>query len=417
MQVRNNVRQRRRDRIQQLTGARSEGWRGAPEPPHDFAGEAAAPEFGMPEAVSQDGEFGRQAGPGGGAEAGPPIDTLRPEEGVDSLAGMDELFDTRQERPIPPAQSRIPAYRGPLADTEPDPEKWWKEKQRQERSRTSHTGLRDSLVPAGPPPAASPDPRLRSLWESASPSGSKPPGKGPIGSLPNLSSFGGLAGPPTWDDGPPGGSSGPFLSRIFRGLTMRLAVAAVLFGAVWGWLRLELPGNELVRGWTVRAVTEDMDFTAVEAWYERTFEGSSSFLPIFKQQDETQAVSAEWSREVTVPPLAGRILQTFAQDGEGIRLAAPAGTPVKAAHTGRVAEVTLDAKGLATIAIQHANGVETVYGNVDNAAVKKNDWVEVGRTLGELASSTSDGKGEGTLFFAVKQNGKTLDPAEVVPFD
>jgi len=163
-------------------------------------------------------------------------------------------------------------------------------------------------------------------------------------------------------------------------------------------------------------VTQDMDFDAVEAWYEKTFGGSPAFLPMFRHQQPSQAAIAEWSRDQTVPPLDGRVVQTFAQDGSGIRMAAPSGSPVKAVHSGRVTKVTTDNQGVATVWVQHPNQIVTEYSGVENPEVKPSDWVESGQTLGGLASPNREDGGEGTLFFAVVRSGKTIDPADVVPF-
>ncbi|MBN2984845.1 M23 family metallopeptidase [Cohnella algarum] len=210
------------------------------------------------------------------------------------------------------------------------------------------------------------------------------------------------------------------LGRFMKGLLIRTAIAGVLLAAAWAGLRLELPGSAEAKEWALDAVTRDMDFRAVEAWYGNTFGGSPSFLPSFRHQEQSRPVSAEWSRDAVVPPLAGRLVETFGEGGDGVRIAAEEGSPVAAVHTGRVTQVTADEEGAATISVQHANRVVTVYGNVIDPEVRPGDWVEAGQKLGELGTGrTGDGSlaGEGTLFFAIKQNGKTLDPAEVVPFD
>lgn len=214
---------------------------------------------------------------------------------------------------------------------------------------------------------------------------------------------------------PPGRSA---LSGLAAGLAVRTAVAAVLFGAVYAWFQSDWPGSKEARGWAADAVTRDMDFRAVEAWYERHFGGSPSFLPVFRNggKGEAQAVSGTWKRSEAVPPARGRIVQTFKQDGAGIRIAAEAGSDVLAAYEGRVASVASDNDGRATILIRHAGKTVTTYGNVSEPAVRVDDWVQAGQRLGAVPSPKNEG-GESLLYFSVKQDDQAVDPAEVVPFD
>jgi|HigsolmetaGSP12D_1036236.scaffolds.fasta_scaffold00336_12 stage IV sporulation protein FA len=317
MEVRKNVRQRRRARIRQLTGLKSDSWWQHPA--------------GLPIAE----ELGREPDP---SAPDPP----------------------QAEGPQPPAEALRQAE-SPRREMN-DPEQWWKERQRQ------LAGGRTWGVP----------------------------GRGSDDGL-----------PPLW----------PESFRAFaRGTAIRCAIALLLLAAAWGGLSLNVPGSDRFRLWAVQAVTQDMDFSAVEAWYARTFGGSPSFLPVFRHSSDAKSVSADWDRETTVSPVAGRIVQSFAQSGTGVRLAAPSGSVVRAVHAGRVMQVTGSGPEGSTVLVQHANRVVTIYGNVDQAEVKPNDWVEAGQALGRVRGA-GDGRGEGTLYFAVKQNGKTLDPADVIAFD
>ncbi|MCC3376912.1 M23 family metallopeptidase [Cohnella sp. REN36] len=316
------------------------------------------------------------------------------------------------------------------APEENDPELWWKERQRLQRENGGDWGriggIGGSYAGGRSPGEAAP----RSFEETGSPYSAHYPSAG--GASASDSGGGGAAGgrPPLgpWYGETPGrngpspgwGDDGAWpdpIRRLARGFAIRSVVALLVFAGVWGWFRLELPGSDEAQTWVAQAVTRDMDFAAVEAWYAKTFGGSPSFLPAFRHNSDAEAVSAQWSREETVPPIDGRVVETFAQSKSGVRLAAVAGTPVVAVHTGRVTQVTTGDNGLATILVQHTNRVVTVYGNVSEPAVQPNDWVEAGQTLGALARASDSPGGEGWLLFAVKQNGKTLDPAEVVPFD
>jgi stage IV sporulation protein FA len=212
------------------------------------------------------------------------------------------------------------------------------------------------------------------------------------------------------------GETGSGWSRFATGFALRLVLAAVIFSAAWIWFRSDLPYSREARAWTAQVVTQDMDFQAVQAWYEQTFGGSPSFLPMFRSQNEAREVFGGWKRSDAVLPVQGRVVQSYEQDGTGVRIAAPGDSRVKAVYGGRVMQVETDAEGKATVLIQHAGKIVTIYGNLQYPEVRAGDWVEAGDVLGSIPPP-QDARGESLLYFAVRQNGKTVDPAEVVPFD
>ena len=358
MQIRDNVRRRRRERIEQLLGQRpgerGAGFAEADEPTGTAGIRGIAGASGMESA----GASGA-AGTAGLSEA----------EGTGSFSWSDRR-DTVQDATVSaPVSFAVPETAKRRADDLPqlDPEKWWKEQQKQRyRTGPSWQGA-GGLTPASAPP-----------------------------------------------DEPSSGRS--FLSRLAGGFAVRLAISAVLFGAAWLWFRSDLPGSREAKAWTADAVTRDMDFQAVEAWYVQTFGGSPSFLPMFRSKGESQAVIGGWKRSEATRPVAGRIVRTFAEDGGGVRIAASGGSEVKAVYAGRVLQVAAEDGGKATVLVQHAGKTVTIYGNLDQPNVRANDWVEAGQSLGKVPAPR-DKSGESLLYFAVKQNGKNVDPAEVVPLD
>ncbi|RED64119.1 M23 family metallopeptidase [Cohnella lupini] len=208
-------------------------------------------------------------------------------------------------------------------------------------------------------------------------------------------------------------------NKLIRGFMVRLAMASVAFAGFWGWLKLEMPGSAETRDWVSSSVTRDMDFKAIEAWYGNTFGGSPSFFPFNLDEPDTKEVSVMLSPANTALPVKGSLVQSFAQNGTGVKVAAPSGSEVYAIYTGRVQQVTEDEGGV-TVLVEHENDVLTVYGNLEKSAVKPNDWVETGQLLGHLYVN-GEGLGQSDrevlLYFAVQQNGKALNPAEVVSFD
>ncbi|WP_373228539.1 peptidoglycan DD-metalloendopeptidase family protein [Cohnella sp.] len=347
MQTRENVRERRRERIQQIMEEQSR--------------EDIAKSHHISAGVSTIGST--QGLPNTGRRT---AEVIRSEP---DFADVIELKEVEGQKAQPFGVAKATRHQPPSSlvsiSQDPDPELWWKE--REKRAKESHGN-----------------------WQ-------------------------GLKGIPSTSEVPQAHTTRMFdFNKFMRGFTWRMVCAALLFSAVWGWFRLQLPGSDEAHKWMVSSVTRDMDFEAIEAWYGETFGGSPTFFPFNQDKSDTEAVTARITPQETKVPVVGRVIQSFAQSGAGVKVAAQGGSNVVSIFTGRVQQVTQDQDGGITILVQHPNRILTVYGSLGNAVVKTNDWVETGQILGQLEAF---GDREGVLYFAVQENGKTLDPAEVVTFD
>lgn len=218
---------------------------------------------------------------------------------------------------------------------------------------------------------------------------------------------------------PPIGPESNRGSRFMRQLRLQIIVSAVLFGAIWG--LFQLSGGMAESGQTVvtAALTDEFDFQTVEAWYDRTFAGSPAFIPLFGEETKQEATAVEGTPHSTLPivsPLPkSTLIKSFAQSLGGIELAGSPGSSVAAAETGQVILVTPDSGKGQTVVIQHAGGRQTQYGQLASTSVSKDDWVEAGDVIGDL--ETGSGSESGVLYFAVKEDGRFIDPTDVIPLD
>jgi stage IV sporulation protein FA len=338
MQIRDNVRERRRERIQQLIRQQSNEEKAkiiivGAEETESLKPESLKPESLKPESLKPE-----------------PLKPERERPHVD-VPRMDTAT-------LPPLSTRL----------ETDPELWWKE--REKKLRTDRAG-----------------------WQGLK--GLSPPSTSNRIDDPTLSFN---------------------LTKFLRGFAIRFIFSVFVFAAIWGWFKLEMPGSKDARKWMISSVTRDMDFQSIEVWYGQTFGGSPSFFPFNQGKSDTKEVSALLSPDDTAIPVTGTIIQSFAQNGTGVKVAATGGSDVLAIYTGRVQQVTKAQDGRITVLVQHQNHILSVYGNLEKALVKPNDWVETGQQLGQLTIIDA-GEGGGILYFAVQQNGKSLNPAEVVSFD
>ena len=105
-------------------------------------------------------------------------------------------------------------------------------------------------------------------------------------------------------------------------------------------------------------------------------------------------------------PVTGKIIRTYSKGrNEGIDISAPAGTPVTAAADGSVAAITSSADKVPIVVVRHADGLLTVYANVDNIRVKKGDSISRGQTIAELRQGDN-----AYVHFEVRNGFDSVDP-------
>ncbi|MWC28757.1 M23 family metallopeptidase [Paenibacillus sp. MMS18-CY102] len=227
-----------------------------------------------------------------------------------------------------------------------------------------------------------------------------------------------------WEAGPQGpqdpsvrlhtGGSG---SRLWRLLGLQFVASAIIFGAVWGMFKLQEGPAVKGQAFVTAALTSEINFKGVSDWYSRTFAGSPVFIPLFGDSDEVQTVGGGAQAEMAVvsPLPESSLVKSFAESLSGIELAGQSAEAVEAAETGQVILIAPDTGKGQTVVIQHAGGRQTHYGLLGDATVNKNDWVEAGDVIGHLRT-TDEGEAS-LLYFAVKQEGRYVDPTDVIPLD
>ena len=109
-------------------------------------------------------------------------------------------------------------------------------------------------------------------------------------------------------------------------------------------------------------------------------------------------------------PVSGTIIRSYKKGvNEGIDIGAPEGAAVLAADAGTVAAITKDTKGVAIVVIKHADGLLTVYTNVDTLLVKKGDAVTRGQEIAKVRAGTP-----AFLHFEVRKGLESVDPDDFI---
>jgi len=119
-------------------------------------------------------------------------------------------------------------------------------------------------------------------------------------------------------------------------------------------------------------------------------------------------------------PVEGRILYRFGRDTlpsggvirhNGIGIAAPAGTPVKAVESGKIILAQLMQTYGPSVLLDHGNGYYSFYSHLGSVSVKQGSPVTRGQVLGTVGGENTN---EGPhLYFEIRgESGVALDPAE-----
>ena len=83
---------------------------------------------------------------------------------------------------------------------------------------------------------------------------------------------------------------------------------------------------------------------------------------------------------------------------------------MRAADSGTVAAVTTDTSGGGIVVIKHNDGLLTVYTQMSNLTVSKDDTVSRGQVIGKVRSGNPS-----FLHFEVRRGLQSLDPTDYLP--
>jgi len=120
-------------------------------------------------------------------------------------------------------------------------------------------------------------------------------------------------------------------------------------------------------------------------------------------------------------PARGRVINNFGakvngSPSDGIDLAVPEGTQVRAADDGVVAYAGNELKGYGNLVlVRHSNGFVTAYANGSELLVKRNDQVHKGQVI--LKSGQTGNAATPQLHFEIRKNSAPVDPVQFLPAD
>jgi murein DD-endopeptidase MepM/ murein hydrolase activator NlpD len=115
-------------------------------------------------------------------------------------------------------------------------------------------------------------------------------------------------------------------------------------------------------------------------------------------------------------PVHGRVISAFGSrtsgaQNDGINVAVPEGTPVKAAEDGVVAYAGNELKGYGNLVlVRHSNGYVSAYANASELLVKRGDTVKRGQTIARAGQTGNVSSPQ--LHFEIRKGSTPVDPAK-----
>jgi murein DD-endopeptidase MepM/ murein hydrolase activator NlpD len=115
-------------------------------------------------------------------------------------------------------------------------------------------------------------------------------------------------------------------------------------------------------------------------------------------------------------PVRGKVITSYGaktngKSNDGINLAVPEGTPVKAAEDGVVAYSGNELKGYGNLVlVRHSNGYVTAYAHASELMVKRGDTIKRGQIIAKSGQSGEVGSPQ--LHFEIRKGSSPVDPLQ-----
>jgi murein DD-endopeptidase MepM/ murein hydrolase activator NlpD len=240
------------------------------------------------------------------------------------------------------------------------------------------------------------------------------------------------------DTNEPRNKRAAFKKKLMAALSGRQGFFAVLFvclGIVGltAFLTLRSPSGEVEPEPSTQSVSESLDESlasvATPVLVKTSPSPSPSPSPTMAPSASPKATAKAASKAAA--PVSGEIIFGFATDKllysktldhwtthSGVDIAAPEGTEVKAAYSGKVESVKKDDWLGYMVVIVHDNGLTPVYANLEkDIPVKEGKLVSAGTVIGTVGKSApSECADEAHLHFEVRVSGNVVDPAKYINF-
>jgi stage IV sporulation protein FA len=210
---------------------------------------------------------------------------------------------------------------------------------------------------------------------------------------------------PSRDEGHPLFKKEVFFFKILASVLLFLVVAIIF--------RSQVPAFEPAKNFIGKTMDTEFKFAVVSKWYQDKFGKPLALLPFTEKENGGR--KEEIQRGAVA--VSGRLLENFEKNGQGIMIETGKDAPVQTINDGFVHFAGVK-EGLGkTVIIEHYDGTETWYGNLDSIKVNLYDTIEKRTVVGTVSASSGEDKSKGQYYFAVKKGDTFIDPVKVIRFE
>lgn len=192
------------------------------------------------------------------------------------------------------------------------------------------------------------------------------------------------------------------MSILFKTL-----LAAILFFSVAIIFQVESERLDQPKQYLKTALTREFPFATVQTWYRDHF--GAPFSMVNKKNSDENGSDDENSL-----PVHGMISESFSNSGEGLTITSEEEASVTAMNEGTVIFAGKKKDLGNTVIIQHTDGTNTIYGNLDHIDVYLYEFIDKQESIGTI--SPGEGK-EASLFFAIQKGDDYINPVKVMKVD
>jgi|GEM_PF-3148429 len=198
-------------------------------------------------------------------------------------------------------------------------------------------------------------------------------------------------------------------------LLLKVICSVFLVASVYTVMKSDNPSFSEAQSFVNDVMVREYNVKGVMAWYEEKTGSLPVFLPKIFNREQVNEKKPSAPKDYVVPVNGGKVLAAFGQGQEGITVQTASMVPVEVVKEGWVTFVG-EKEGLGlTVIIEHGQGEESWYGQLQNPKVQLHDWVSQGQVIGSTTIQ-ADG-GQGTLYFALKKDSVFINPLDVMKFD
>ncbi|MFZ7945547.1 peptidoglycan DD-metalloendopeptidase family protein [Neobacillus sp. 19] len=217
--------------------------------------------------------------------------------------------------------------------------------------------------------------------------------------------------------GPTDNGSGDEVHPLFKKevFFFKILASVLLFLVVAILFRNQGSTFEPVRDFVSKQMDKDFQFATVSNWYEDKFGKPLALLP-FSEDDQAGKKAVVKEENFSVPAM-GKILENFEKNGQGIMIETTKGAAVQSIDDGFVTFAGIKDDLGKTVIVQHSDGSQTWYGNLEEVKVNKYDHIDKRTVVGTVSASTGEDKTKGKYYFAIKKDDSFIDPIQVIRFE